>query len=167
MIRMMIRIDIIQNTIFWPALYFPTSGKALFVVGQHVVEAAHPGPVFGPPEVCPPEAQEQAEEAEEQNDADPRMDGARVLPAAEQARQEEELRMEEGEAGHGEEHEARRRDPMVDAGRRRVAIDSDGVARMDLVARFHVVGAHDGRPSASRLAFFSSSGCTRLAPLTM
>src|SRR5262249_52361681 len=64
-------------------------------------------------------------------------------------------------------HEARRRDPVIDAGARGVAVDRHRLARIHLVARHHVIGSvpHDVRPLASLLALSSSSGFTRLAPV--
>ena len=49
--------------------------------------------------------------------------------------------MEQREAGQREQHQARRRDPVVDARAGRVAVDRDRVARMDVVARLHIICA--------------------------
>jgi hypothetical protein len=54
--------------------------------------------------------------------------------------------MEQGEAGQGEEYEARRRDPVVDARCRGVTVDRDRIARMDLLAWPDVIGLFHHRP---------------------
>ena len=83
----------------------------------------HPDTVIALPQVQPPEADEQPAEPEEQHDADPRVERACVRSAAEQAGEEVEARGKQREPAQGEEHQARRRDPMIDASARRVAVD--------------------------------------------
>ena len=148
----MIRIDIDQNTNFWPALYLPTSGRLLVVPRQHVAEPRQPGAVLALPEVGPPEAEEQTEEAEEQHHADPGMDRPRRLPAAEQGGQEEQLGWNSARPVSASSTRHDRRDPVVDARAGRVAVDGHRIARMDAVARLDIVRRHDRPLPASRLA---------------
>ena len=91
------------------------------------------------------------------------------LGAAEQGGEEEQVGMEQGEPGQSEQHEAGRGNPVIDTGARGIAVDRDRVAPMDRIAGFDVVGymcGHGATPSASRLAFSSSSGVTLLGPAT-
>jgi hypothetical protein len=139
------RIDMDQNTIFWPALYLPHLGEGLIrilPVGEHVAQLHHPDAVAVLPQVQPPEAEEHPDKAEEQDYPDPGMDRACPLPAPEQPREEEEAGGEERETGQGKEHEAHRRDPVVDAGARGVAVDRHRIAAVDLIAGCHVVCRH-------------------------
>ena len=147
----MIRIDIDQNTIFWPALYLPTSGSLSSWPVSTSRSRAIQVPSSRLPQVGAPEAHEQSEEAEEQDHADPRMDRARRLSAAEQAGQEEQARMEQRQPGEREEHQARRRDPVIDPRAAGVAVDRDRIAGMNLVARLDVIALIMLRPSASLL----------------
>src|SRR5262249_43227337 len=98
--------------------------------------------------------------------ADPWMDEAGELAAAEQPREEEQRRMEQREAGQPEQHQAGGGDPVVGAGAAAVAVDFHGIARMDGIAGFYVMDGH-GRPlPARRLPLSSSSRVGRLAPST-
>jgi hypothetical protein len=58
----------------------------------------------------------------------------RVLSAAEQLGQAEEKRMKQREPGQGEQHEADRRDPVVDPRPPGVTVDRDRASRMDCIA---------------------------------
>ena len=141
-------------------------GILVIAVSEHLVQPPEPGGVSALPQVQPEEPQEQAGEAEEQHHADPGMNRPGDLSAAEQSGQKEQPRMKQRQPGQGEQHEACRRDPMVDASTDRVAVDDYRIARMDAVAWLDIVWhGHDQLP-ANRLAFSSSSGATLLAPAT-
>src|SRR5262249_27578688 len=96
------------------------------------------------------------------------MDRAIRLPAAEQGGQEVERGMEQRQAGQGEQHEADRRDPVIDPRPGRIAVDPNRIAGMHGISRLDVLmhGGHVALPPASSLARCSSSPETRLAPLT-
>ena len=90
------------------------------------------------------------------------MDGTGQLPASEQPGEKEQAGVKQCKAGHRQQHQASRGDPVIDTRSRRVAIDGDGISAMNTVIRVRDTGVdstrldfmhtHDRSP-ASRLAF--------------
>src|ERR1700691_1713644 len=103
----------------------------------------HPSYVFAAPQVCLPETYEQHKEAEEQNDAKPRMNCPRPLASAKQSREEEQARGKQSKTGNCQQHQTSRGDPMIHPGARRVSIHDDWIAGVDGVALFDVICSHD------------------------
>src|SRR6185295_17741020 len=68
---------------FLPGIVFADFGKLVLTIGQHIAQLRQPRAVLGAPQVRFPETKEKSSETEEQNDADPGMNSAGRLPAAE------------------------------------------------------------------------------------
>ena len=105
----MIRIAIDQNTNFWPALYLPTSGSRSSSFAEHALDRASQALSSRFHSCARQNRTNRPAKLTEQHDADPRMDRARPLPAAEQVSQQEQRRVEHRQAGQRQQHEARRR----------------------------------------------------------
>ena len=129
--------------------------------------AQHPGEIVPVPQIVAPELHDQPGIADQQHDADPRMDRSRPLAAAEQARQPEQHRVEHREARQHQQHEAAGGDPVVDPGRRcrmRVSVPLGASYGSSVQAE------RRSRPAVLRLQAIaslpSSSGCTSFGPAT-
>src|SRR5262245_9858635 len=121
-------------------------GKVLVMSSEYIADARQPGSILALPQVRLPEPDEKPQKSEEQNNADPGVKDACPRAAAEQPVEEEEAGMEQRKAGQGKKHETRRRDPVVDPRADRIAINRDGLARMDLVASLDIIRGHGGHP---------------------
>src|ERR1700677_342629 len=154
---------------FLPGVEPPDLGNTFLLVAQNAHDRAHPGDIVPVPEIVAPELHDESGIAHEQHAADPRMDRALPLPASEYVGKKKQGWLEHRQAGQHQQDEARRRDPMIDPRRRRIANDSP---RRIAHAVSPVILWPDARtpvawPSDSRMSFaaaMSSSGATSFGP---